>query len=106
MAANFNTPKIGKLAVSENMKVGEGGAAPRGDEKMVVAAENYAVGVVIGGKTLHDLAPRGIYNRKAIANVLRHINELAVRCDRDASRITRARAVGRLRLGQLQFIRE
>src|SRR5215471_18134232 len=106
MAANFNAPKIRKLAVSENMKVGNGGTAPSGDEEIAVAAENDAVGVVIGGKALYDLARRYLYNREVIADILCHINELAVRWDRDASRIAGTHAVGRLRLGQLQFVRE
>ena len=75
MAANFNAPKIREPAVSENMKVGDGGAAPGGDEEMAVAAEDDAVGVVIGGKALNDLARLWVYNREAIAYVLRHINE-------------------------------
>src|SRR6516162_6817298 len=106
MAANFNAPKIRKPAVSENMKVGDGGAAPGGDEDMAVAAEDDAVGVVIGGKALNDLARRWVYNREAIANILRHINELTARCNRNAAGIARARAVGRLHFGQLQFICE
>src|SRR6516162_9718599 len=101
MAANFNAPKIRKPAVSENMKVGDGGAAPGGDENMAVVTEDDAVGVVIGGKALNDLARRWVYNREAIANVLRHINELAARCNGNAAGIARARAVGRLHLGQL-----
>src|SRR6516165_4674070 len=106
MAANFNAPKIRKLAVSENLKVGNAGIAPGGDEDMAVAAEDDAVGVVTGVKALNDLARHWVYNREAIGNVLRHINELAARCNRNAARIARARAVGRLHLGQLQFICE
>src|SRR6516165_6527169 len=106
MAANFNAPKISEPAASENMKVGNGGIAPGGDEDMAVAAEDDAVGVVTGGKALNDLARRWVYNREAIGNVLRHINELAARCNCNAARIARACAVGRFHLGQLQFIRE
>src|SRR6516162_3460131 len=105
MAANFNAPKISEPTVSENMKVGDGGATPGGDEEMA-AAEDDAVGVVIGGKALNDLACLWVYNREAIAYVLRHINELAARCNRNAAGIARARVVGRLHLGQFQFTRE
>src|SRR6516225_10949963 len=106
MAANFNAPKISEPAASENMKVGDGGAAPGGDEEMAVAAEDDAVGVVTGGKALNDLARLWVSHREAIAYVLRHINELAARCNRNAAGIARARAVGRLHLGQFQFTRE
>src|SRR6516165_9642921 len=106
MAANFNAPKIREPAVSENMKVGDGGGAPGGDVEMAVAAEDDAVGVVIGGKALNDLARLWVYNREPIAYIFRHINELAARCNRNAAGIACARAVGRLHLGQLQFTRE
>ncbi len=99
MAANFNAPEIGKLAVRENTKIGDGGAAPRGYEDMVVAAENDTVGISVGGKALHDLSRHYVHNCKAIADVLRHINELAIGCDEEASWIAGARPVGRLRLG-------
>src|SRR5271155_3992984 len=99
MAANFNAPEISKLAIRQNTKIGDGGAAPGRHEDMIVAAENDTVGILVGGKALHDLSRHCVYNCKAIADVLRHINELAIRCDCDASRITRARTVRRLRLG-------
>ena len=99
MAANFDAPEIGKLAVRENTKIGDSAAAPGRYEDMVAAAENDTVGILVGGKALHDLSRHYIYDCKAIADVLSHVNELATRCDCDASRIARAPTVGRLRLG-------
>src|SRR5579863_8612909 len=99
MAANFDAPEIGKLAVKENTKVRDGATGPRRHEDVAVAAENDAVGILVGGKALHDLSRHYIYDCKAIADVLSHVNELATRCDCDASRIARARTVGCLRLG-------
>src|SRR5215813_2328077 len=73
---------------------------------MTVVAENYAVRVVIGGKALHNLTRSRVYHREAIADVLRHINELAARCDSDPGRIAGARALSGLRLSQFQFFGE
>src|ERR1043166_2819362 len=73
---------------------------------MTVGADNDAIGVVIGGKSLYDLARRGVYDSKAIANVLCHVNKLAVRRDCKARRIAGAHTVSSLCCGQFEFIRE
>ena len=54
---------------------------------------------MIGGEPLHDLARGGVYDRKAIADVFSHVNELAVWRDCKARRIAGAHTVSALRLG-------
>src|SRR5581483_812502 len=105
MPANFNAPTVSKLAISQHMKVQNGGPAPSGNEKVISITENDAIRIVIGGETLYYLSGRCIYDCKSIRNVLRHINELAVRCDCDARRIARACIIGRLRLSECEFLR-
>src|SRR6516165_5841387 len=103
MAAHINASEIGELSISENMKVGDSRTSPRRDEKMAVAAKDDTIRVVIGRQALHDLARRAVYDCQAIADVLRHVNELAARCNREAGRVARARAIGRFLFGEYKF---
>ena len=106
MPANLDPAEIRERSVRQNAELRHRAAAPRRHKYLTVCRERDAIGIMIGGKPLRDLARRGVHHREPIADILGDINEFSVGRERQSRRIACARAVLRLCLCQFELVLE